>query len=407
MIKFPKGFFWGAATSAYQVEGGNSNCDWWEWEKRVNKEPSGEACRSHGLYEEDFNLAAELNHNAHRLSIEWSRIEPKQGEFSSAELDHYRNVLSVLRERGLEPIVTLHHFTNPLWFSELGGWQNKKSSEYFLRFVRKAVDYLSGDVRFWVTINEPMVYVYHAYILGQWPPQEKSVLKGKTVTDNLVAAHIKAYKAIHAIYKQRNLQSCFVSIAKNIQFFQPCVATLRNKFSAYLRDRYYNFDFIRRILRYKSLDYIGVNYYSRSVVELKKLGIANFFTDTCETKEHNQLKKNSLGWDIYPEGLYNLLIKFKRFNLPIFILENGICTDDDNLRWDFIREHLKAVNRAIGEGINILGYIYWSLIDNFEWDKGFGPRFGLIEVDYNTYKRRVRESARKFAQVCKTEMLDA
>src|SRR3989338_2427702 len=304
MYKFPHGFFWGAATSAYQVEGNNLNSDWWEWEKRAGKEPSASACRSYELYKQDFDLAKELNHNAHRLSIEWSRIEPQPGEFSLKELGHYKDVILALKERGLEPIVTLHHFTNPLWLAKAGGWQNKKAPAYFLNFIQKAVDFLCADVRFWVTINEPMVYVYHAYILGQWPPQEKSVLKGKIVTDNMVSAHIKAYKAIHAIYKERNLGSCFVSIAKNIQFFEPCVPTIWNKFSAYLRDRYYNFDFIRRILRHKSLDYIGVNYYSRSVVELKKLGIGNFFTDTCQTKEHNSLKKNSIGWDIYPQGLY-------------------------------------------------------------------------------------------------------
>lgn len=405
MYKFPHNFFWGAATSAHQVEGNNTNSDWWEWEKKAGKEPSGLACRSYELYRQDFDLARELCHNAHRLSIEWSRIEPQEGEFSQKELGHYKDVILALKERSIEPIVTLHHFTNPIWFAKLGGWQNKKAAEYFSRFVQKAVDFLCADVRFWVTINEPMVYVHHAYILGQWPPQEKSILKAKRVTDNLVSAHVKAYRTIHNIYKQRNLQNCFVSIAKNVQFFQPCIPTLMNKFAAYLRNSYYNLNFIKRLIRYKSLDYIGLNYYSHSLVELKKLGIWNLFVDVCEQKSHNRLKKNSLGWDIYPKGLYNLLVKFKQFNLPLFILENGICTDDDNLRWDFIREHLKEVNLAMHNGVNLMGYIYWSLIDNFEWDKGFSPRFGLIEVNYNTYKRTIRESARKFSQVCKTGML--
>jgi len=403
MNRFPHDFFWGAATSAYQVEGNNLNSDWWEWEKKAGKEPSAAACRSYELYEQDFDLAKELNHNAHRLSIEWSRIEPQPGQFSLKELEHYKDVILALKERGLEPIVTLHHFTNPLWFAKAGGWQNKKAPAYFLNFIQKAVNFLCADVRFWVTINEPMVYVYHAYILGQWPPQERSAWKAKAVTDNLVSAHIKAYRVIHGIYKQRNLQNCFVSIAKNIQFFTPCILNPMNKFASWLRDRYYNLDFIRRLLRYKSLDYIGINYYSRSAVELKKIGFRNLFVDVCENKEHSQLKKNSLGWDIYPQGLYELLIKFKRFNLPLFILENGICTEDDNLRWDFIHEHLKAVNRAMAEGVNVMGYIYWSLIDNFEWDKGFCPRFGLIKVDYNTYKRSIRESASKFAHVIASE----
>ncbi len=403
---FPKDFLWGAATSAYQVEGDNINADWWEWEKRINlEETSGQACRHYELYREDFDLAKLLNHNAHRLSIEWSRIEPREGEFSERELEHYRGVILSLRQRDLEPIVTLHHFTNPVWFARKGGWQNKNAYKYFLRYVEKIVGVLCHEVKYWVTINEPMVYVHHAYILGVWPPQEKSFLKAKKVKENLILSHVKSYKLIHEIYRKESLSLPLISIAQNMQAFLPCVLTLRNRIAIYLRDKYYNSEFIERLIRANTLDFIGINYYTRGLVETQGWGFKNLALDVCN-KNHSKLNKNYLGWDIYPEGLYSLLLKLKKYGLPIFILENGICTQDDNLRWDFIREHLRNIHMAMEEGVKLLGYIYWSLIDNYEWDKGFGPRFGLIEVDYNTYKRAVRESAQKYSLVCKTGKLD-
>jgi len=406
MIQFPKNFLWGSATSAYQVEGNNVNCDWWEWEKKVNlKESSGLACRHYELYQQDFDLAKELNHKIHRLSIEWSRIQPEEGKFSKKEIDHYIDVILSLKERNLEPVVTLHHFTNPLWISRNGGWLNRKTVGFFLQYISTIVAALADKVKYWVTINEPLVYVYHSYIIGAWPPQEKSLWKAKVVQDNLFRVHVKAYRLIHSIYRQRVLPDCLVSIAKNIQAFQPCRNTLRDRFAVSLRDRSFNFEFIEGLLRNKSLDFIGINYYTRNLVEVEKWRFKNLLLDLCKNN-HSQLKKNSMGWDIYPEGLYNLLIKLNRYNLPLFVLENGICTNDDSLRWDFISEHLKNIHRAMGQGVNVLGYTYWSLLDNFEWDKGFGPRFGLIEIDYNTYKRTIRESARKFALVCKTGILD-
>jgi len=406
MLKFPQNFFWGAATSAYQVEGNNQNCDWWEWEKKVGlKEVSGLACRHYELFKEDFDLAKELNHNAHRLSIEWSRVEPQEGEFSKKEIEHYIDVILALKQRNLEPIVTLHHFTNPLWFARLGGWQNKKAVYYFLQYVSRIVEALCANVRYWVTINEPMVYVYHAYILGNWPPQENSFLKARRVTDNLAISHAQAYKLIHSIYKQKDLTPPAVSIAKNVQIFAPCIPTLKNRFAAYLRDRFFNFAFVERLIRHKSLDFIGINYYTRGLVETEGWGLSNFLLDTCQ-KNHSRLEKNSMGWDIYPEGLYNLLFRFKKYNLPIFILENGICTEDDDKRWKYILEHLKNIHLAMGQGAKVLGYIYWSLIDNYEWDKGFRPRFGLVEVDYRNFKRNIRESGRRFSLICKTGRLD-
>ena len=386
MYEFPKGFFWGSAASSFQVEENNIYSDWWQFM------PSGSATKHYEFYKEDFDLAKALHHNAHRFSIEWARIEPQEGRFDEKEFKHYKEVVISLRERNLEPIITLNHFTIPYWLAKTGGWLNKKSVFYFLRYVEKVVSYLAKDVKFWITINEPMVYIYYGYIRGIWPPEERSLFKAIQVYRKLVSAHIKAYRLIHKIYKEKNLEFPFVSIAKHLHGFFCLNNNLYFKFIQNLKDYLFNFMLLDILVKNKSLDFIGINYYTSEFLP----------------KNHPELKKipkSDLGWFIYPEGLYTLLLKIKRYNLDVFILENGISTSDDNMRWDFIYEHLKYIHQAIENGINILGYLYWSLIDNFEWEKGFGPRFGLIEVDYSNFKRKIRESAKKFSLVCKNNCL--
>ena len=405
MMKFPQNFLWGAATSAYQVEGGNVNSDWWQWEKDTGKENSGPACRHYEFYKQDFDLAQSLNHNAHRLSIEWSRVEPEERRFFEEELKHYLDVIMALRSRNIEPMVTLHHFTNPGWFSKSGGWGGRQAVARFLRYCDFVVRPLARHVRYWITINEPNVYVSHAYIMGVWPPQIKSYLKAKAVQDNFVSAHIQAFGLIHKIYKELNLPEPSVSIAQNMMAFVPCTQNLKDRFAAFLRDKWYNFGFLDKVMRHKAMDFIGVNYYSRQLVELQNWGISNLALDVCQDN-HHPLKKNSLGWDIYPEGLYDLLLKLKIYGLPVIITENGICTENDSLRWEYIYTHLRNIYLAMEKGVSVAGYLYWSLMDNFEWDKGFGPRFGLIDIDYNTYKRTIRESARRLGQACKTGVLE-
>ena len=404
MVEFPHDFLFGAATSAYQVEGNNVNCDWWEWERRTGKEVSGSACRHYELYRQDFDLAKSLNHTCHRLSLEWSRIEPQEGKFSSDEIEHYRQVISALRERGIEPLVTLHHFTNPLWFSQRGGWRNPSLIHYFLRYVRRMSEELASSVKYWITINEPNVYAYHAYLIGAWPPQGKSYTVTKIVTDNLLIAHRQAYQLIHELYAQKNLAPVLVSIAHNVQSFVPCFPTLKNKVFSLLRSFLYNFGIIEDLCGHKSLDFIGVNYYTRSLVDIEGWSRRALLLTPCG-HNHSTLSRNTMGWDIYPEGLFDLLLRLKRYRLPVFILENGTCVDDDAVRWQFIRSHLESLHRAMEAGVTVSGYVYWSLLDNFEWDKGFAPRFGLIEVDYRTYQRTVRESAKKFAEVSRTKRL--
>ncbi|MDD5561566.1 MAG: glycoside hydrolase family 1 protein [Candidatus Omnitrophica bacterium] len=405
MEKFPRNFLWGASTSAHQVEGNNLYNDWWLAEQSgALKEASNQACRHYELYAADFAIAKELEHNCHRFSIEWSRIEPQEGLFRDSEIKHYRKVIAELKNLGIEPVVTLHHFTSPAWFSQRGGWAKPKLQRYFLRFVEKVVQEFSGDIKFWVTINEPLVYSSHSYLLGVWPPKERSLFKAVQVTLNMAKAHIQAYRIIHKIYQEKNLSRPMVSIAANLQAFEICRPTLKNKLAAYLRHKLYNLYFIELLLRKKTLDYIGVNYYSRNLVDVENWRLRSLLVDTCK-HNHHPLRKNSLGWDIYPQGLYKLLISLKQYNLPVLITENGICTEDDDLRWDYMRTHLEQLHNSMREGVNVLGYIYWSLIDNFEWDKGFVPRFGLVDINYPEQKRTIRPSARKLAAVFKSGMI--
>lgn len=409
MIRFPKDFLWGCATSAYQVEGNNINCDWWQWEKKCGRQASGRACRHYQLYEKDFDLVQKLHHNSHRLSIEWSRIEPRKGKFSRRQLQHYIEVIAALKRRGIQPIVTLHHFTNPVWFASEGGWQKRRSVKYFLRYCNFVVSALANYVDYWITINEPTVYISHAYILGVWPPQKKKFIAAAAVEENLARGHIKAFSRIHKIYERLRLPRPAVSIAQNVMAFVPLGGSLKNKLAASLRSRVYNLGFIDKIMQHrlagrKPLDFIGVNYYSRQLVDLKKIGISNLATDVC-SDSRNRCQKNSLGWDIYPKGIYHALLELKKYNLPLMITENGICTSNDAVRWKYISSHLRYIHRAMQKGVKVIGYLYWSLMDNFEWDKGFGPRFGIIGINYHNYKRMLRRSAWLYGKVCKTGVL--
>ena len=399
MLKFPKDFLWGAATSAYQVEGDNSNADWWVWEPGAGREPSGKACNHYELYEQDFDLAKGLNHNAHRLSVEWARIEPKEGRFDEKEIRHYVAVIAALKKRGIEPIVTLHHFTNPIWFAESGGWEDSRAASRFMRYVQVVIHALAPHVRWWITINEPTILFSHAYMFGVWPPQGRSFRRAWKVHDNMADAHIRAYRKIHHYYKSAQLETPKVGISQHITAVTPCTSGFRDRLSCRLRDYWYNFELLDWFRRSKTMDFIGVNYYSRHLVHVSSWAPDKVMGETC-SHGHHPLPKNALGWDIYPEGLTKILVKLKRYNMPVMITENGICTDDDKERWKFVEAHVRAVHAAIEQGAPVVGYLYWSLLDNFEWDKGYKPRFGMIHVDYKNFQRIIKESARKFAKIC-------
>lgn len=391
-LKFPDGFKWGSATSAYQVEGGNHN-DWSEWEtSRPQEFQSGKACDSYNRYEEDFDIAKSLNQNIHRFSIEWSRIEPKEGRFDHEAMHHYVNVVKALQARGLEPMVTLWHFTNPIWFAEKDGWLNEKSPETFTRYVKYVVDNLKDRVGLWITFNEPCIYAGNSYLWGQWPPQKHSMVKAIRVRNNIIKAHVLAYQEIKKAYSApSNSSDLYNPMSHNLE---PLIGGVENNLHIMghpaLRrvikflNRFLNLYFWDQTLPYQ--DFIGLNYYTT----LRLLG----------AQEPREDFSSEMGWDIYPQGIYDRLMELKKYKKPIFITENGIADRADSKREKFIKDHLRWVWQAIQDGADVRGYLYWSLLDNFEWARGFKPRFGLVKINYENFARHIRSSAFKYAKIC-------
>jgi beta-glucosidase len=412
VLKFPDGFLWGTATAAHQVEG-NCNNSWTQWEKdnagKLAKEAknrwaawqqkkfpemfqkenyiSGAACDHYNLYEKDFDLAKELGNNAHRFSVEWSRIEPSEGNFDEKEIEHYRKVILALRERGMEPFVTLWHWTEPIWFNEKGGWNNKKSAEYFSRFAEKVVSEYKNIVKFWVVINEPNVAMGFGYFLGTQPPGKKGVIKFISGFFNL----LRAFKQASLKVKEID-QKAEIGIANSIVHYDVKVSSILF-FAAIPIIKFFSRYFLRKSIPYCT--FIGCNYYSRNMIFKKRKNI-------------EREKINDLGWEIYPEGIYKILKKLKEYNLPIYITENGLADADDTRRTEFIKNHLKFIHQAISEGTDVRGYFHWSLLDNFEFPelRGFWPRFGLVEIDYKTFERKPRKSFYEYAEICLNNRLE-
>jgi len=416
---FPKDFLWGAATSSHQVEGNNTNNDWWEWEQtRVPQARSGQACDQWNRFEDDFKLAQTLSHTAHRFSVEWSRIEPQEGQWDSLALDHYAQVIRSLRSKDMEPIVTLHHFTLPLWLARQGGWHSEKAPQLFARYVEKVTEALGGDVYYWMTLNEPVVHTYKSYMVGEWPPGVKSPKESFKVFENLLLGHVLAYEKIKEVYAQKNWEKPMVGIAQSVLIFRACSdRSLKDRVAARFRHWMFNHLFVQALIRgqayciglfnvhlpkARTLDFIGLNYYTRDFVLHHGYGFPGILGQACTaTAEQNRHtgKDNFLSWEIYPKGMHTFLKDFSRYKLPLLISENGLATTDDAERSEFIVEHLKAVALAMDEGAPVIGYLYWSLLDNYEWAEGFVPRFGLIEVDYATQERKVRDSAIRFKEI--------
>ncbi len=392
-LRFPEGFLWGAATSAHQVEGGQDN-DWTEWERRGkirDGSVSGRACDQWNRYEEDFEMAKALEHNAHRLSLEWSRIEPRAEEWDESALQHYRDVVQALRQRGLEPFVTLWHFTNPRWLAERGGWEWPEAPARFARYAERVARALP-DVRFWTTVNESNVYALLGYVVGEWPPEVKRPLRAYRVFRNLAAAHRAAYRAIKHVR-----QAAQVGPAINFVYFQAKTDALLSRWMKGLADDWYN----RRWLSWidSTADWIGVNHYVRTLISFGSL-----FRPMVQ--EQGPGTKTDFGWEIFPEAMYRALKLVNQFGKPIYITENGLADSEDRWRRQFLHDYLRQVHRAILNGINVRGYFYWSLLDNFEWREGFNKRFGLIEVDFKTQQRRIRPSAEYYAQICRANALE-
>lgn len=394
-MTFPKNFLWGAATSAHQVEGGNKN-DWTEWEKlgRIARgEQSGMAVDHFRRFREDFALAKELGHNAHRFSIEWSRVEPEPGRFDAHAIEHYREVINELRRLGIEPMVTLHHFTNPLWIARAKGWVNKRTVEAFVRYANKILESIGQDIRYWITLNEPTVYTSLGYINGYWPPERKNFIEAWIASRNMLAAHRRTYNNIHAVNPH-----ALVGVANNL-----------NDFVA-VRPGHILDEGLRRFAEYwhgqwwldrtaTTQDFIGLNYYFHHPLKFRFTTPIKLF----HVHARDDKPVSDVGWQIHPEGLGRILRWLHtRYKKPIIVTENGIADAFDRIRAGFIRDHVEQVSNALSEGIDVRGYLYWSLTDNFEWREGFAPRFGLVEVDYKTMERRIRPSAYAYRKLCLT-----
>ena len=404
-ITFPDGFLWGAATSSHQVEGNNRNNDWWAYEQAGKLPfPSGDCCRHYDLFEEDFDLAQSLGHNSHRFSIEWSRVEPAPGAWDREAVDHYGAVIKALRDRDLEPVVTLHHFTAPAWFTDRGGWERSDSPRLFARFIAHMLEQLDPPVTFWLTINEPTVYVQQSYVNGSWPPQKRRAWRqAACALRNRARAHGAGYRVITAARPGSQ-----VGFAHNALLMEPCDAQrFRDRLATRLRDFVFNHLFFLLIERpVDALDFIGLNYYTRCSVRSCTGPLSVLLGRACKTKHHpHQGVYSDIGWEVYPRGLAKVLMEFSERGLPLMVTENGIATVDDERRREFLRDHLAALAEAIKQGANVIGYLHWSLMDNFEWDMGTAPKFGLVAVDYDTQQRNPRGSANLFAQQCRGEQL--
>lgn len=406
-LNFPKHFLWGASSSAHQVEGGTHN-QWSVWELENAKvlaetakyqanylpkwdeikpeatDPknyvSGKATDHYNLYEEDFTLIKKLNMNAWRFSLEWSRIEPEEGAWNAEAIEHYRQYLQRLKVLGIEPVVTLWHWTQPLWFEQKGGFTKRKNIQYFVRFAQKMFEELGHDFRYVITLNEIEVYVGKGFLTADWPPQKRSKWTGFWTLMHLIAAHKKVYKLAKSAGRKYQ-----VSIAKNSAYHYAGDDAWLSRLTAGLI-KYAEDTFILRRVR-KHMDFVGLNYY--------------FSNRYYGSREHNPNEQVSdLGWDMQPANIEFVLKDIAdRYNLPIIITENGVADRDDDYRKWWITQTLLAINRAMQAGVQVNGYLHWSLTDNFEWSSGFWPRFGLAAVDYATKKRTLRPSAIWFGKV--------
>jgi len=406
VYQFPPGFLWGASTSSHQVEGNNRWNDWWEYERRGQlPHASGDACRHYELFERDFDLARSWGHNAHRFSIEWSRLEPEEGKWDADARDHYRRVFRALAERGLEPVVTLHHFTNPAWFARRGGWSRGDSPRLFARYAEYVAREIGAPVRYWLTINEPTVYVTQGFVTGEWPPCLRGAWTHAVRTmRNLARAHVEAYAALH-----RSRDGIQVGFAHSAPVIEPCHPGRRlDRAVASVRDFLLNEAFFRLIgarsragtRSQGALDFIGINYYTRNIVRAG-FGLGALVGRQCRSDHHDFGPLSTMGWELYPEGMVATLERFSSYGLPLMITENGIATEDEALRRRFLLQHVAAAGEAIARGVNLVGYLHWSLIDNFEWALGTAPKFGLAAVDYSTQERTARPCVADFARICR------
>lgn len=410
---FPSDFIWGTATSAHQVEGNNDNNDWWLWEQKdghiIDNSQSGRACDWWENAEADLDRAAEMGTRGHRLSIEWSRIEPEPSVFSEKALNRYREILEAMHARDIEPMVTLHHFTNPIWFREKGDFDTDLAIDYFQRYTAIVVDRLGDLIPKWITINEPMVYFLNRYLDDHFPdPVERGWLAGLRAVRHMLQAHAAAYHTIKQAFP-----NVLVGTAKHIRPIHAWPpGNILDRWWAKRVSRFFNNLWLDSIstgrIRWPvgggtikhlggSFDFVGINYYSRSLVRFPLPSKRLYETD---------LPPGSAGtedgfFELYPSGLFETIKSVLPYRRPIYISENGLPDMSDRLRPAYILSHLREVWRAISFNYPVMGYYHWSLVDNFEWERGWTQRFGLIEVNPETQERTWRPSANLYSEICR------
>jgi beta-glucosidase len=418
-IRFPAGFYWGTAASSHQVEGNCAKNDWWAWEQEGGHiregGVSGIACDHYNRFEEDFALAQELGHNAHRLSIEWSRIEPEEGQWDRSEVDHYRRVVESLHRHGLTPFVTLHHFCNPLWFRDRGGWLDPQAPELIARYAGFMAKELGDLVPFWLPINEPMVTVTAGYIAGYFPPQRKDMAEAAVVAKHILLAHAKMYQAI----KESTTHRPQVGIVQAMSYFQPKNPDLPGDVAMCnaaeaLVNQYFLTGIDKGIFAPPvgqgeeapgvkgTWDLIGLNYYSRTLVSAEMLAKGALMGEPPPDAE-----LSLMGWEVYPEGIYHLLKGLTQYGPPIYITENGTSTQDEDARCRYVLRHLRQVHRAISEGVDVRGYLHWSLTDNFEWVEGWQQWFGMVGMEPGSLNRKPKPLAYLFRDIARANGITA
>ncbi len=397
-------FLWGAATASFQVEGGIENNDWAQAAREGKVPVCGRACGHFERFREDFDIAQALGHNAHRFSIEWARIEPEEGVFNESAIEHYREVLRALRERGLEPVVTLWHWTLPLWLSQRGGIERKDFPEVFARYCGHVVSKLGTHAQYFTTLNEPYSTVINGWVRGTFPPFHRfpltdlaripsdaelsrgavrdwfGIIKFFTLANTLAHAHVCAYRAIKA-----EAPTVDVGITFQVHVFtgRRWWGKLKARFMMWNN----NHRFLKRVVR--ECDTLGLNYY--------------FYTDFDDHEVH---PKTDMGWDARPEKIYDALMAVKRYGKPVIVEECGCADAHDRFRADYIRKTVQGIERAIEHGVDVHGFMYWSLLDNYEWAHGFDKRFGLVEVDFDTLVRTIRPSAYVYRDLITSRMIE-
>jgi beta-glucosidase len=439
MLRFPNGFLFGAATAAHQVEGGCLNNHWSQWEHEPGHVRDGStadlACDHYRRFHEDFALAASLGQNAQRISIEWARIEPEEGRFDAREVDHYRAVLDSIRDNGMEPMPTLHHFTHPSWVAADGGWENPRIVDRLARWAEFASRSFGDRVGTWWTINEPMVAPALCYLMGVHPPCVRDIARALPVARHVLLAHGAMYGAIHGATSHRPKVGPVLQMPW-IDAYDP--SSEADRAAAAQQDFLFNEYYLEGLRRgvvappvgageeipglAGSCDVIGLNYYARMLVSAQsaaelvhpaggaEAAARGGHGDGATAAEGMRLRRpgepdqfeDQMGWEVWPRGLREQLLRLRPFGVPLYVTENGMATRDDRARSRHLLAHLAEVHAAIGAGADVRGFFYWTLMDNFEWAEGYTRSFGLIEIDReHDLARRPREAARLYGEIAR------